>query len=121
MIKRQAKSYSIVDHQLLHGGYLGRLTHEALVLYLFLAVVGDSEGRSFYSPDSICKILRMNLSEISLAKNELIKEYLVDYKNPYWRVLTLTYAKRPEENHDTAGIAPLVRQVLKKSEVITND
>jgi len=50
---RQAKSYSIIDHYLLHGGYLHRLSHEAMVLYLFLALVGDKSGRSFYADATI--------------------------------------------------------------------
>ena len=45
---RWAKSYSIVDHGLLHGGYFHRLSHEAPSLYLFLVVVGDRDGKSYY-------------------------------------------------------------------------
>lgn len=119
-MKRQAKSYSIVDHKLLHGGYLGRLTHQALVLYLFLVVVGDWEGKSFYSTSSIGRILRMGLLEICQGKEELLKAQLIDYKKPYWRVLTLTYAQRPGKNAIMTCINPLLRQVLKKSEVVNN-
>ena len=94
IMKRQAKSYSIVDHHLLHGGYLGRLTREALALYLFLVVVGDWEGKSFYSASSIGKILRMDFFEIFKAKEELCTVCLIDYKRPYWQVMTLTSGKR---------------------------
>lgn len=60
---RRARSYSIVDHQLLNGGYLHRLSHEALALYLFLVVVADRGGKSFWSEKSISQILRMSASE----------------------------------------------------------
>lgn len=120
-MKRQAKSYSIVDHELLHGGYLGRLAPQALALYLFLVVVGDWEGKSFYSAPSIGRILRMDLLEICQGKEELLKEQLIDYKKPYWRVLTLTYAQgRSGKNTIKTCINPLVSQVLKKSEVVNN-
>jgi hypothetical protein len=46
---RWAKSYSIIDHQIFHGGYLSRLSHESMVLFLLLVVAGDWQGRSFYS------------------------------------------------------------------------
>jgi len=57
---RWARSYSIIDHQILHGRYLHRLTHEALALYLFLVVVGDRQGRSFYADRSTTEILRLS-------------------------------------------------------------
>jgi len=33
---RWARSHSIIDHDLLQGGYLHRLRHESIILYLFL-------------------------------------------------------------------------------------
>jgi len=110
-MKRQAKSYSIVDHELLHGGYLGRLAHKALSLYLFLVVVGDQEGKSFYSDCSIGNILRMECAEICLVKEELINAGLINYKKPYWRVMTLTCSNR-SQHRDL--LSPLVKQVLEK-------
>lgn len=87
---RRAKSYSIVDHELLHGGFLARLTHQALALYLFLCVVGDRDGRSFYRDGSICKVLRLSFDGIALARSELIAAKLIDYRAPYWRVKSLS-------------------------------
>ena len=115
IMRRQAKSYSIVDHELLHGGYLGRLTHHALVLYLFLVVVGDREGKNFYSDSLISRILRMDILAVFNAREELLKEGLIDYKRPYWRILTLTYPKRCEENNTALCINSLVRHVLEKN------
>ncbi len=109
-MKRQAKSYSIVDHELLHGGYFRQLSHQALVMYLFLVVVGDATGRSFYSVSSIGKILRMDNSEVYASTGELLKEKLIDYASPYWRVLTLTEAKGSKISEP---VSPLVRQILK--------
>ncbi len=111
-MKREAKSYSIVDHELLHGGYLERLSHQALGLYLLLIVVGDREGKNFYAISSIGKILRMEPFEVYRAKDELLKEQLIDYQKPYWRVLTLTYGKRSEVIN---SLSPLVQQVLEKN------
>ncbi len=87
---RQAKSYSIIDHQLLHGGYLHRLSHEAMVLYLFLALVGDKSGRSFYADATITLILRLKMQDLHDARRELIREGLVAYRKPYWWVKTIT-------------------------------
>ena len=81
---RWARSYSIIDHQVLHGGYLSRLSHESMALYLFLVVVGDRQGRSFYSGQLVMEILRLSGRQISRAREELISEGLISYRIPYW-------------------------------------
>ncbi len=86
---RRAKSYSIIDHQLLHGGYLNRLSHESMILYLFLAVVGDKNGRSFYADLTVMGILRLGVQALDEARLELIREGLIDYRPPYWQVKTI--------------------------------
>jgi hypothetical protein len=70
-MKRWAKSYSIVDHELLHGGYLGQLSHQALALYLFYVVVADGQGRSYYAAKTICRILRLKPAEFICAQRQL--------------------------------------------------
>lgn len=99
---REAKSYSIVDHALLHGGFLGKLPHAALALYLFLVVVGDREGRSFYSDASVGAILRLFGQALDDARRGLISAGLVRYRRPYWWVEGLTRAGSP---------APPARQI----------
>ncbi len=98
---RWARSYSIIDHQVLHGGYLNRLSHESIVLYLFLVVVGDREGRSFYSDQSIAEILRLKGQALNLAREELTSEGLIEYRKPYWQVRNLLQ-RRNNGRDDTA-------------------
>jgi hypothetical protein len=86
---RWARSYSIIDHELLHGGYLHRMSHEALVLYLFLVVVGDREGRSFYGERTIMDIVRLSAEALGRARTELVDEGLIEYRRPYWWVRTM--------------------------------
>lgn len=95
---RCAKSYSIIDHQILHGGYLHRLSHEAMILYLFLVVVGDREGRSFYADTTIMDILRLNNTELDNARLELEVEGLIYYRWPYW------FVRNIEEGKDHARV-----------------
>ncbi len=57
-----------------------------MVLYLFLVVVGDREGRSFYSDQSVSEILRLDSAVLSGARKELITEGLIGYRRPYWEV-----------------------------------
>ena len=107
---RWARSYSIIDHQILHGGYLHRLSHEAMILYLWLVVVGDRQGRSFYSDRSITKILRLSDSQLHHAREELIAEGLIRYRRPYWEVNNLTerrpHGRDPQADHPLSSGRP---------------
>jgi hypothetical protein len=95
---RNARSYSIVDHELYHGGYLHRLSHEALALYLFLVVVGDREGRSFYGEATLMEILRLDEAALALARSALMGEGLIDVRKPYWWVRSLSRPVSGEAN-----------------------
>lgn len=83
---RWAKSYSIVDHQLLHQGFFQRLSVEALALYLFLVVVSDRDGKSYYAERTLVEILRLSSQCFSKALNELTFCGLIDYRRPYFWV-----------------------------------
>ena len=87
---RCARSYSIVDHALYHGGYLHRLSHEALALYLFLLVVGDREGKSFHGEATVIEILRLTVTELDAARTALLSEGLIAWRRPYWWVKSLS-------------------------------
>jgi hypothetical protein len=92
---RSARSYSIVDHALYHGGYLHRLRHEAMALYLFLVVVGDRDGRSFYGEATLGEILRLGPAALAGARAALLREELIDFRKPYWWVRSLSRPTAP--------------------------
>lgn len=85
---RKAASYSIVDHELLHGKYLHRLSHEAMSLYLFLCVVSDRDGKSFYGERAIQNILRFS-NPFQKNLQELLTLKLIDYRRPYFWINNL--------------------------------
>lgn len=87
---RWAKSYSIIDHELLHQGYLHRLSHEAMALYLFLVVVSDREGKSFYNETTIIMILRFSKEIFVQVLKELIDANLIEYRRPYFWVKNIS-------------------------------
>jgi len=100
---RNARSYSIVDHELYHGGYLHRLSHEAMALYLFLVVVGDRDGRSFYGEATLREILRLDEAAFALARSALVGEGLIDARKPYWWVRSLSRPAPAEEARRVAN------------------
>jgi len=86
---RWAKSYGIVDHELLHGKHLHRLSHVGMCLYLFLAVVSDINGKSFYGLPTIMDILRLSSVQLEQAIHELVDFKLLDYRYPHFFLLNL--------------------------------
>ncbi len=96
---RWAKSYSIIDHELLHGGYFQRLPDKSLVLYLFLVVVSDREGKSFYSNPRIMNILGFKDEDINVSRYELIKAGLIDYRSPFWFVRNISEKTKTRITH----------------------
>jgi hypothetical protein len=97
---RWAKSYSIVDHRLLHGGYFQKLSHEALALYLFLIVVGDKNGRSYYADPTIEGILHLSREALDEARSCLLHLHLIDYRKPYWWVKNLESTHERSQTKD---------------------
>jgi len=96
---RWARSYSIIDHQIPHGGYLHRLGHDSLILDLFLVGVGDPQRRSFYSDRSITEILRLSGAKLNQAREELISEGLIGYRRPYGEVENILQRRDHGRDH----------------------
>ncbi len=47
-VRKIERSFAWIDHRLLRNGYLEIMTHHDQALYLFLALVADRHGVSFY-------------------------------------------------------------------------
>jgi hypothetical protein len=91
---RRAKSYSIIDHQFLHEGYFEKLSHESLILYLFLVLVGDKNGSSYWADPTITKLVRLDKLKLNSARMELMAEGLITYNKPYWKVNNISKGGR---------------------------
>lgn len=110
---RWAKSYSIIDHQILYGGYLHRLSHEAMILYLFLVVVGDREGRSFYADTTIMDILRLDRGALSSARLELEAEGLIHCRGLYYFVRNIEADKDHVGGRKRRDVPEVIRDLAK--------
>ena len=64
-------------------------SHEALALYLFLITVGDSDGVSWYSDNSICRKLNCSVEILREMRRELTDGELLAYRKPHYQVLEL--------------------------------
>ena len=91
-IRKITGSFAFIEHRFLHDGFWGSLDHHQLLLYLFLIIVADRNGLSYYSYDKICTLLRISVDEYILARNALIDYDMIAFDGYLFQVLSL-----PEE------------------------
>ena len=84
-----AQSFAFIPHRLLRGGFLASMTPDERSLYLFLVMVADRNGISFYGYDRICSTLEMTLDDYIAARNGLIDKDLLAFDGTRFQVLSL--------------------------------
>lgn len=89
-------SFAWIDHRLLRNGYLQVMTHEDLALYLFLVLVADRKGVSFYRKEKICDAVSLDFRQFEVAKDRLVGLKLIAFEaysvlspNGYYQVLPI--------------------------------
>ena len=122
-IRKINGSFAFIEHRFLGDGFFASLDHHELLLYLFLVIVGDRNGISFYGYDKICALLRTSLDEHILARDSLIEKDLIAFDGKFFQVLSLPEKIRKHscpslrtreemEKHDPATIHQLVMNFL---------
>ena len=93
-----ATGWSWVDRRFVreHAAHLSR---DAVLLYFFLSAVADKHGLSFYGDGTVAVLLRMNLSALVSARDELLARDLIAHETRFTQVLSLPPAgqRRPSE------------------------
>ncbi len=117
-------SFAFIEHRFFQHGFWSTLSHQELLLYLFLVIVGDRNGLSYYGYDKICSVLRLTLDEYIPARNALIDKDLLAFDGYLFQVLSLpekpvipstpNLLKTDEqmEQHDPATIKQLITNSL---------
>jgi hypothetical protein len=82
-------SFAYIEHRFLRDGFFSTLSHHELLLYIFLVLVSDRYGLSFYSYDKLCSLLQMSLDDYLEARNQLIQKDLISFDGRIFQVLSL--------------------------------
>ena len=116
--------FSYIPHRFLTDGFLSSLSQTELLLYLFLVLVSDRYGLSFYSYDSICSLLQLTPGQYIEAREGLMEKGLIAFDGTIFQVLDLPPKplKRPIANlalgfdraQDPVAIAQIIRKSLKE-------
>ncbi len=113
-------SFAWVSHRFLRQGYWSSLTRHELVLYLFLVMVADRQGMSYYGYDKICSLTAISMDEYIQARNGLIDKALIAFDGHLFQVLSLPKrisvmpASRVPEKHTGGRGLISIREILQK-------
>jgi hypothetical protein len=112
-----ATGWSWVDRRFIreHMAYLSR---EAVLLYFFLSAVSDKHGLSFYSDGTLGIQLRMTLSALVGARDELLARDLIAHEIRFTQVLSLLpprQRRRDEPGQGLVELGEILRQALGTS------
>jgi len=88
-VRKITGSFAFIEHRFLRDGFFQGLTDHELLLYLFLVLVADRNGLSYYTYDKICTLLRFSIDEYLLARNQLIQKDLIAFDGHLYQVLSL--------------------------------
>lgn len=121
--RRITGSFAFLDRRFLRDGFWSSLTQHECLLYVFLVLVADRNGLSYYGFDKICTLLRCTLDDYLVARNGLIEKDLIAFDGHLFQVLSLpnqpapltpTSLSTPEDmqHDDPATIRQMIRQSL---------
>lgn len=113
--------FSFIPHRFISDGFLSSLSQKELLLYLFLCLVSDRNGLSYYSYDAICALLQFSLDEYLEARDGLIKKDLIAFDGTLFQVLDLPESpvKIPQMKAarlpDQLGKSPQIAALIQRS------
>lgn len=120
-VRKIAGTFGFIEHRFLQEGFFHSLTHHELLLYLFLVLVSDRSGLSFYGYDKICTLLRIRVEEFILARDGLMEKDLLAFDGRTFQVLSLPpqgpkptplKGRKQMEERDPATIHQLITRSL---------
>jgi len=121
-------SFAFIEHRFLRDGFWSSLSPPECLLYVFLVLVADRNGLSYYGYDKICTLLRFTLDDYLVARKGLIEKDLIAFDGHLFQVLSLpdkpvpvatSALSTPEDmQHDDPGT---IRQIIRQSLGVNDD
>ena len=122
-LRKISGSFAFIEHRFLRDGFWDALSHYQLLLYLFLVVVADRNGLSYYSYDKICTLLKISVDDYIAARDALIDKDLIAFDGSLFQVLSLPQkacksdptalkTAKDMQTHDPATINQLIKKSL---------
>jgi hypothetical protein len=112
-LRKVPAQFSWVDQRLVRQRHLQGCDPPALALYLVLVTVADAQGLSYYSDESLERMLRLDHAGLCAARAQLCQRGLVAYQKPLYQVLSLEEPTASVSPPPRAGQSLSVKDVLQ--------
>jgi hypothetical protein len=96
--------------------HAAHLSHDAVLLYFLLCAVADKHGLSFYADSTLAAMLRINLSALMAARDELLNRDLIAHETRFTQVLSLPPAdqhRRLQPGQGLMRLGEILRRVVE--------
>lgn len=121
-------SFAFIEHRFVRDGFWSSLSQHECLLYVFLVLVADRNGLSYYGYDTLCTLLRFTIEDYLVARNALIDKDLIAFDGHLFQVLSLpdtpvrpsTVPLRTVE-HMQHGDPATIRQIIRQSLGVEHD
>lgn len=89
-VRKIPSSFSWLDHRFITHGLIAELYPLEMLLYLFLVMVGDRYGLSYYGDEKICQLLKIDKPSLYTLRKKLILKSFIEYDDEgIYQVLAL--------------------------------
>ena len=109
--------FSFIPHRFVTDGFLSSLSQTELLLYLFLVLVSDRFGLSYYAYDSICSLLQLTLDDYIVARDGLLEKHLIAFDGTLFQVLELPQKVSPphhSKSDERIAVEKLASRLFKE-------
>jgi hypothetical protein len=100
-----------------HAAHLSR---DALLLYFFLCAVADKHGQSFYGDGTTAALVRINLSALMAARDELLGRDLIAYQVRFTQVLSLPPPQGVRRRPEPGQVLMRLGEILHRASALPN-
>lgn len=94
--------------------HMAYLSQEAILLYFFLAAVADKHGLSFYGDGTLATLLRIPLSALAGAREELVANDLIAHDARFTQVLSMPLPREHRRSEPGQGLMQL-GEILRRA------
>jgi len=108
-----ASGWSWVDRRFVRE-HMDHLSRDAVLLYFFLAAVGDKHGLSFYGDGTMSALLRTPLPALLQARDELLCRDLIAHETRLTQVLSLPPRAERRRSEPGQGLMQL-GEILRRA------
>jgi hypothetical protein len=128
-VRKISGTFAFIEHRFVQDGFWSDLDQHSLLLFLFLVLVADRHGLSYYSYDKICTLLRLTLDDYILARNSLMDKDLIAFDGRLFQVLSLPVepkrtnrallgCREQLEREDPATVHQLIEKSFRRNSAI---